>query len=128
MARPKKPSLKRLLEKWGPILRIQDWDIRVKYVHADKIRQAFSATEDDGIVFAYSDVSEELREADVYVCTPLDIDPRYVVDIEQTFVHELLHIVFWWCVNDPSDPNYRVMEQSIEATAKALIDRDRKGE
>ncbi|TVX92268.1 hypothetical protein [Paenibacillus agilis] len=106
------------LRYWQAQLRLQDWQIEMKF--------------DRGFNLApnVADISllEESRVARIRMMEANDFDPSSIApyDMEQTMVHELLHIHFFPLTRTlgKSIPE----EQAIEAISWALIALDRKAD
>lgn len=113
-----KPDLDELVAKWAPVLRLQDWTIRIGYHR----RWSFYHDELCG-----GDVSclVKKRDASIRILDPIDYCPDWLppMDIEYTVVHELVHLHI-----EPfyAGGNVDQMEQAVHALATALIGLDRR--
>jgi hypothetical protein len=109
-------NLNVLLKKWQAILRLQDWDITIKYKrHYDM---------DDNKAGGVSWIKRR-KIARISVLDPIDIGTGWnSEDVEATVVHELLHIQFCM-IDDFSGVSADLFEQAIEATTNSLIRLDR---
>lgn len=117
---PNKLNLKELLKKWQAILRLQDWNIKIRWVkHYDLA----------------NDTKGQCRwvlgkkAALISILEPEDFDPsiKWEQDPECTVVHELLHLHIaplddgdeWRGLKD------KMMEQAICSISEALVNCDR---
>lgn len=109
----KRPALAPLVKKWQQRLRLQDWDIEAVYVGPDH----------DGFGNRFGDIHPDLqrRYAKMRV---LDPRKREHPDIENTIVHEQLHLHLFpfTCAFDSGSPEALAEEQAIHAIARALIE------
>jgi len=105
------------LPKWTRILRLQDWNIDIS---VKRERDMFTAAVGGCVNFHF-----EKRHAIIQILDPIDFDPdtpcKPDQDMEQTLVHELLHLHLtqWKEDHKPFE------EQAIHAIAQALILLDR---
>ena len=115
-------DLTTLLPKWQKILRLEDWDIHVKMVRHYELAGGENA--------GSCHYSVTLREATLQVMDPIDNSHEYPEDIEEVLVHELVHLVFSGIDNGETgqiEGASRIFyEQAVEATARALIQLDRR--
>lgn len=95
-------------DHWIRELGLAGWDIEVKFVHRYEI--------DDNIAQVYK--QPQLSRAVISLAYPEECE-NYSQDIEQTLVHELLHIRFWGC--DFSGTDNTLFEAGIDKTATALV-------
>lgn len=117
---------------WQEVLRLQDWRIAVRFVHA------YELSEGEETPAARVSMDRDPRHAVVRVVWPEEIDPHaeeigvdpLVRDAEVLLVHELLHLSLALCDEAvPDDPPsiYEVgQEQHIQAMSRALVTLDRK--
>jgi hypothetical protein len=106
--------------KWQKILRLQDWTVAIKWGRSFDLPHGKEAT-------TRSSLSAKL--AAVRILDPADYDPDSMApqDIENTVVHELLHLHTWPFDHALADSlEARCVEQAIEAIATALVGLDRK--
>ena len=104
----RKPSLPRLLRKWQPLLGLDGWTIDVRY------RKAMDCKGDLGDCWC----EPTNKSSEINISDPL-ISPH---DVEETLVHELLHVSTWWArLNNSRTHRNVVGEQSIETIARALV-------
>lgn len=107
---PVKPDLSALLTQWQAILRLQDWDITVQYARSLEMGDSEGKIE----------TTLPRKAALISILDPCDWQEPTVQDVEQTLVHELLHIhTAQW----PSDGESACLaeEQGVDAIAGALI-------
>lgn len=103
-------ALRLLCLRWQRVLGLSDWDVKVSYVRAYDM-------EGQGRCSA----TPKLRKALIAILDPQDYDPaqHWPQDVEQTLVHELLHLYFR--AGDIGSVDELNTEQGVEATAKALV-------
>lgn len=102
-------QLQRLCRDWQRRLRLQDWVIEVRLEKPD------SPTD-----YGYSDVDYHDRLAIVTIMPPAALPKSATAnyrDLEQTLVHELLHIYF----DALPGGELKDREQAINAIAQALV-------
>lgn len=116
------PELNRLLRKWQKRLRLEHWDLRIRYARHHELE------EDTG----GSVNQEETRLAAViFVLLPADYDTSipWPHDVERIVVHELLHL--WvntfadMLERSPDNKRYIGMEQTINVVCDLLVALDR---
>lgn len=108
------------LKYWQKCLRLQDWDIEAEIVPMSKLQETWHRGECEWI--------EQLRAAKIYILSADDYKNSGSIcsyDMEQTLVHELLHLHF---VSIDIDKYYMPIEQAIEAISRALISMERESE
>jgi hypothetical protein len=112
------------LAKWQAILHLQDWEIAVSLVP--------QTTWDDRMQCADCATRRSYNAADIRLATFPTLDlvgAPTSEDMERTLVHELLHVVFrsgqLWD-EKPSRHELNHYEHAIEATARALVELDRR--
>ncbi len=111
--------LKRWVKKWQKILRLEDWDIRIELV-----RQYDLEPEDQARVKRLS----TQRKAKIEIVDPGDYGPDQLSgpqDIEQTIVHELVHVYFVG-LDKFEGAAMTLYEQAVDSLATALVNCDRK--
>ncbi|MFN6572401.1 hypothetical protein [Dendronalium sp. ChiSLP03b] len=99
-------------QEWQQRLKLQDWDISVKVV---------PHRESEG---AWGNVRWNLQEkfADIKLLDPNDqSDGMRPYCMEETLVHELLHLHFALFDADANTPEQLAQEQAINALARALV-------
>ena len=106
----KKPDLNKLLAKWQRRLRLQDWDITVRWVDKDEFA--------NDTAVGQNLLSPKNKEAVIEILDPDEITndfPR-MKDVELTLIHELVHCIIHRKVfkGDPDG------EAVIEHLAKAF--------
>lgn len=115
---PEKPDLQLLLDKWQPILSVQDWEVTIQYARKWRLgpNRGGEIERIDGKKYAA-----------IRVLDPGDYDPNCIVplDTEYTVVHELVHLHFavFDSLEDTKDMLY---EQGVHKLARALVALDRK--
>ena len=106
-------SLKTLLTEWQKRLRLQDWDIFVKTARQVEM-QCGGQGECEWVL--------KRKEATIVLVDPIDYPPELVdQDMEETLVHELLHLHF--VILQPKDGTAEdtALEQAIVCIAGALV-------
>lgn len=104
------------LKYWQKILRLQDWNITMKFV--DEPRCGY---------FGKGRNNSTYQSSSIEILKPEHIDPEWsgCRDLEVTLVHELLHIRFLYA--SKGEQNASKGEQSdseefaIESTARAMV-------
>ena len=107
-------DLQERLGYWQKRLRLQDWDVEIKVV------RHYDTTEED--VRAYVEFCDNKRTARITFVDPADLGPeRWPVEsLEQSLVHELLHLHMRGFEPKADTPAYTAMEQAVHALAGAL--------
>lgn len=105
-----------LCRKWQRILRLQDWDVKVR------LARTWDMQSSDNL----GECSYELRKrmAAIRVLDSVDYDSEHTPwpqDQERTLVHELLHLHFAPFAADSGTPQDIAQEQAIDAIAGALV-------
>lgn len=96
-------QIRRLLPFWQDVLNLREWKITIRYGTAEEMS--------DNVGLNYISV-EELES--------LILLSRHQEDVEETLVHELLHLVYDG--HKPQDWRYDAMhERALNRTAKALV-------
>jgi hypothetical protein len=114
-----KPDLEALLAKWKPILRVSDWEIKIKWVK----QYAMGNNDADGTCCH----TAAAKAAVIKILEPEDFDPGsglWLQDVEDTVVHEMLHLHFA-ALPRHEGTDHIVFEQAIVSLTSALLDRDR---
>lgn len=114
MAKAKRPNLNRLVKKWQPRLRLQDWHIQIAYGKPEDFSEHNKGALGENLV---SSLNKE--------CTIHILDPKYIVDeglpstnnVELTVVHELVH-----CHIPTCKMTLPQMETAVEQIAKAFME------
>jgi hypothetical protein len=107
-------ALQKACALWQKRLRLQDWDVRVRVrrkaqMSAEKCR-------------ACVDADLRLKEALIEIQDPIDYTPKiWVNDMEQSLVHELLHLHFAPFEAEEGTAELVAQEQAIELIACALV-------
>lgn len=104
-----------VMHKWQHVLHLDAWDIRIKLCRQSEML--------DPNVQGENNWTLATRQSVIHVLDPVDYpaDTEFEQDMEQTVVHELLHLHF-----DPFEPEddmglaYLAMEQTIELLARVL--------
>ena len=108
-------ELQSLCSEWQKTLRLQDWDIRARFVKHYRFPQS-----------KQGEVScvEEQKTALIRILVPEDYEPdqEWPQDIEQTLVHELVHVHFIaFTDSEKGSAKDLALEQGVELTAWALV-------
>jgi len=80
-----KRQIKSYVRRWQELLRLEEWDIRVKTVEADHIAEDIDGEGLDGT--ASIDATQGAMNADITLATKLSDE-----DIAESIRHELLHL------------------------------------
>jgi len=115
------PDLNRLCRKWQRLLRLQDWDV--------KIRWATGADDQTGDCATCKHWDQE-KFALIRVTPPdqrtTSAEFHEETDVEADVVHELLHLHFAPFESPDDSPEATSQEQAINLIACALVALDRK--
>jgi hypothetical protein len=107
-------QLQRLCAQWQKRLRVQDWDVRVRVKRRHQMELESKR--------AGCNYSLKLKEALIEIQSPLDYQPSvWPNDMEQSLVHELLHLHFALFSADDETPEGVAQEQAIDLIASALV-------
>lgn len=106
--------LAHLAREWQRILRLKDWDIRVRFAHAHDLS---------------TDAQAECRwtlsskKAVLLILYPEEYDDfiAFQQDIEKSLVHELLHLHFAPFAAETGTPEDTAQEQAIDLIACGLV-------
>lgn len=113
-------QLQEKLKEWQKRLRLQDWIITAK------IKRGRDLSNDSQANVHYV---LPKKMATISIMDPIDYPPDSMVpqDMEDSLVHELLHLHFAPISDDDDDDKYyTAMEQMIESIASGLISAIRK--
>ena len=107
-------ELERLCREWQKILRLQDWDIKVKICRQNDMTPDSQAD---------STWTLPKKTAIIRLCDPIDyIDVAWPQDMERSLVHELLHLHLAPIDDfEPGTIKDILLEQAVDAMSKALI-------
>lgn len=116
MRRPSRsiPNLEAICAFWQKVLKLQDWQISIKYERFHKMRDAKGA-----LVWGTVTTIPSCKRAQVNVLTPSDCQGTTEQDIEETIVHELLHIHINEVLRNREDEIAE--ERTINALAEACV-------
>lgn len=114
------PTLLRHLLKWQTILGLADWDLKIRWARYTEL--------EDGTKGSVSFVTEK-RSGIIRVLRPddYDYDIPWDQDVEETVVHELLHLV--WDPFEPDDRGsleYKLAHQALDRISTTLVRLDRR--
>lgn len=111
-------QLEAWLRKWQPRLKLSEWDIKVKLSRREEMDDAAGSVT----------ITPNTRLAVIRVMDPVDwMSREWSQDIEQTIVHELVHVVFWGLdENRPEGLGLVVFEQGVDGLASSLVEMDRR--
>lgn len=98
---------------WQQILRLQDWDVKVRIVRSREMRYPDAEGE--------CRINADLKRVVILLLDPQDYDDEWPQDHEATLVHELIHIHMVPLKIDPESPENTALEQAIEMLALALV-------
>lgn len=100
-------SLRRATKQWQSKLRLKDWDITVKWGSHDTIPESWGECLIDG----------NTRTATIWIMPPNLVPPESEDHVEDTLVHEMLHILL-----HPMNPECsEIIEEQIIRTLVPLI-------
>lgn len=109
------------LAHWQKILRLEHWDVAIHVVRASAMDPGNQAS---------IGWTPEKRMARIKLADPIDwppgTDEAFPQDMENSIVHELLHIHFRDVEKKSEEPSDERTEQVIHVIACALVDLDRK--
>ena len=110
----------RLIQKWQRLLRLQDWDVKCRFRHHHAIEMAGSISWNRA----------KGKQALMSLLLPGEgkdlSDHNNPYDVEETIVHELLHLAFTSvCPVSTGSLKSDMHEAAIEQTAQLLIKLDR---
>ena len=115
-------ELNEACEEWQNILRLNHWDIYAAITRSSD----FSGNENEGEI----DYFLEKGDAAIRILDPVDYpqDTPFKQDMEQTLVHELLHLYFapFQPDKDADELKYAYWERAIDDLAKVLVGIKRK--
>lgn len=110
-------GLERTCRFWQKKLRLADWRVTIKFVRAEEMGDEAQGK---------CHWNDQARTAAIWILHPDDYKPTNYPndvqqDIEDTIVHELLHLhlIAWDTDDKPADE--RFMEQAIESITGALL-------
>lgn len=106
-------ELQELCAEWQKRLRLQDWKVKVSLCRIRDI--------DDS--YARMKTRNYFKEADIQIAEATD-RPEADPDLEQTLVHELVHIHFTQ-LETPTGYGLTILENGIDLTAWALVNAKR---
>lgn len=106
--------------KWQKRLRLQDWRIKIDVVRHYRMPDPVC---ESGLEAAHMVKHRHDQSVEIWICHPDDLTPDNFshVSLEQTIVHELLHIHLDLWGPDPETPEYWEMERAINIISDALI-------
>lgn len=99
-------ELKNLCNEWQALLGLAHWSIDVRVVRGAEIEDNRGRTD-------YDPVGEA---AVMRLKDPMDYQGYFPCDLEETLVHELLHLIF-----DKTATEGDAYEQVLDRTARALV-------
>jgi hypothetical protein len=105
---------------WRKVLRLQDWEIRARYVHQWEL--------DDPSTRADCYYGKTERRAVIRMLKPEEFpdDPTWEKDPETSLVHELLHVVMSeFCRPEEGSRDEELFEKAINSLALALVGLER---
>lgn len=116
-------TIQRLIDKWTVRLRLQHWDIYFEVVSEDEMPGKIGQIQvtPSSLHAHISILDEEGRKAFTSI-----VEDNYAYNIEDTIVHELLHL--WFnplCPADAEPEKLCAMEQAIVRITSALTQTDR---
>lgn len=112
-------DLKTLCNKWQQILNLQHWDVFVKLCRLSEFDDYDSQGEIDYTIESGKSIIKIIDSAD-YPQSP------FMQDMEQTLVHELLHLKFSAFEPNINTLEYSFFENTINSLATTLVELSRK--
>lgn len=107
-------QLQALCEVWQKRLRLQDWRIVCEIKRAHEMPEGAQACVNP--TFA-------LKQAEIWIVDPIDyLSDAFEQHIEQSLVHELLHLHLWWPELDDKTERGLAFEQGIDLIGWALVE------
>ena len=103
----------RLLVEWQRLLRLQDWDIKVEFVHHHSLGRGG---------FGEVNWTLEKKTATINMVHPEELSKHLEYNPEKTLVHELLHLRFSIvCRTKEGTIEDGVHEAAIDQVARLLV-------
>lgn len=115
-----KNQLQDKLLEWQKRLRLQDWIIKVEF------KRAYDFPDE---ALARVNPTLEKKHAFIYLLDPVDYDPGFMVpyDMENSLIHELLHLHLWPITGNDEEGIHRISEeQAIESITSGILSAYRK--
>jgi hypothetical protein len=104
-------DLQALCTEWQKTLRLQDWDITATFARHYEMQEPYW--------LGQCSANDTMRSARIKILDPNDHHEKLAdQDIEETLVHEQLHLYFPGSDDPARDLS---LEQGINAVAKALV-------
>jgi hypothetical protein len=100
-----------LVQYWRKILRLQDWDLTAR------LARGYDLEDKEGRCSQWP----KLKLIEIEVLDPIDFRPGTHHDVEETLVHELLHVHFCSLDQKWEGAEQVLYEQAIETMAWALV-------
>lgn len=108
-------DLKELCILWQKRLRLQDWEVSVRFGHTHEMDDRYST----GTVW----YSPRRRQATIKVLFPDEVEPSdFPFDPERTLIHELLHLYFAPFDTAKNSPEEDAEEIAVNALAAAFVE------
>lgn len=115
--RPDRPDLDALLAYWQPVLGLTSWAVCVIYA-----RQSDPILYDDHMFYSgRCEMVRQRQQADITILEPGDQTSRRGADVEQTLVHELLHLHFDAVSPEKGTEQHIQFEIAINALALGFV-------
>ena len=114
-------QLQEKLKEWQERLRLQDWIVRARICRRHEL-----PSNSQGRVY----VTLSKKMANILILDPVDYEPDNMLpqDMENSLVHELLHLHLWPITGDDEEGIYRIAEeQAIESITSGLLHALRNG-
>lgn len=111
------PRLRELCRYWQKILRLQDWDVQLKWARSVNLGPTI-----EGLC----EWVAARKEAAIKLLDPVDWASVKTTDIEAVLIHELLHLRFYGFTTKDNTPEDTAQEQAIHALSRALVGLKRK--
>lgn len=108
------PDLQAICSFWQKVLKLQDWRITINYERFHKMRDKAG-----GLVWGDVRTVPTCKRAYIHVLHPGDNEGTTEQDVEETIVHELLHVHINEVLRNKEDEIEE--ERAINALAEAYV-------
>ncbi|MCM3573295.1 hypothetical protein M3172_08815 [Mesobacillus subterraneus] len=108
-------QLQEKLKEWQKRLRLQDWIIEARICRIHELMP-------DSLANIHPTL--EKKAALIKIMDPIDYDPTFMLpyDMENSLVHELLHLHLWPITGDDEERKHHIAEeQAIECITSGLL-------
>lgn len=115
-----KKQVEAWVEEWKPVLRLQDWQIRIEIHGAEAMPEILGANR---AIAQKRQAVIKLLDPDEYVSSGM----VWPYDIEEVLVHELLHCYTHQIEDSQDIENTMMLEQMVDGLAWTLVAMKRAG-